>query len=285
MTTTLSRNKAILLSSTVFWLASPACLAAAPLPFDMGELVFYCALYLLGFVVFPLVIGFSKEDEAKRFWSWVYAVHSIGPIICIFAILVLGEMRKTRRMEQEKAGAQKNLEAFGNYCRGRKPIVHSKSYEEDGVSLLVRTEKDFKSINTDLLFEYFGKNPDLCARSGVKTLENIHNIAYLKDKIGYEAEVRRYAMCTNERRTVVPEVQSRFELVLGQTVSKDPVPRAGAGHWWWMSRSSVQIIDRLTGKILAEDTMYFLEHETGVGGCPEGLSQLSNLVAEVFGRY
>ncbi len=285
MTTTLSRNKAILLSSTVFWLASPACLAAAPLPFDVGGLIIYSALYLLGFVVFSFVIAFSKEKEAKRFWSWVYAVHAIGPIIYIFAVIALGEMQSAYRMKQAKAGNQKNLEAFGNYCRGRKLIVHSKSYEEDGVSLLVRTEKDFKSINADLLFKYFEKHPDLCARSGVKTLENIHNVASLKDKNGYETEVHRYAMCTSERPTVVPEVQSRFELVLGQTVSKDPVPRAGAGRWWWMSRSSVQIVDRLNGKILAEDTIYFLDHETGVGGCPEGVSQLSNLVAEVFGRY
>lgn len=285
--TTPSRNKAFFVSSAVLWLASPACWAGTTPPFDIGGLILYGALYLFGLVVFPFVIGCSKEKKAKRFWSWLLAVYVVGPATYIFAEIKSKEMRNARIADEVKAGQQKNLEAFGNYCKERKRIVHSKGPQEGGVSLLVRIEKDFTGVrwqfNAYPLFEYFGKHPNVCGQTGVKVLEGLYDGAYSKERNGYEKEVRRYAMCTNERWAVIPEVQSRFELVLGQTGSKDSVPWGGAGSRW-MSKSSVQIVDRLTGKILAEDTMYFLRYDTGEGGCPEGISQLSDLLAEVFGR-
>jgi hypothetical protein len=123
---------------------------------------------------------------------------------------------------------------------------------------------------------------------------------YIGKEEGYENELRSYFICKHTAKVydpleeVIPDVDSRFELVLGQTGSKDSVPFSslyaprGNGFWWpydsWMSNSSIQIVDRLTGEILAEDTMYFLEGKTGVGGCLDGMEQLSNLLIEVFDR-
>jgi len=262
--------------------------AEAPLYFDLAGLIIYGALYLIGLVVFPFVIGFSKDKSAKRLWSWIFAIYAIGPITYIIVGMKLSEMRNARILEEVRVGEQKNREAFADYCKGRKQIVYSKaSLQDGGASLLVRMEKGFTGVNWKFnaypIFEYLAKNPDLCARAGIKTLEGFYDGAYSKEKNGYEKEVRRYVMCSNEKWAVVPEALSRFELVLGQTGRKDSVPWGGeAGRW--MSTSSVQIVDRLTGKVMAEDTMYFLRYDSGEGGCPEGMSQLSGLLTAVFGH-
>lgn len=261
--------------------------AAAPVYFDLGGLILYGALYLLGLVAFPFVIGFSKEKAAKKFWSWSFAVYVIGPVAYIFVDVKINSMRNARIKEEVKVGEQRNLEAFGNYCKGRTRIVHSRAPQQDGVSLSVRIEKNFTGVQWEFnaypLFEYLGNKRDLCARTGVTVLEGVYDGAYSKERNGYEKEVRRYAMCTKDKWTVTPEIQSRYELVLGRTGHKDPVPWGGEGGRW-MSNSSIQIVDRLTGNVLAEDTMYFLRYDTGKGGCPAGMEQLSDLLAEVFGR-
>jgi hypothetical protein len=261
--------------------------AAAPVYFDLGGLILYGALYLLGLLVFPFLIGFSKKKAAKKFWSWSFAVYVIGPVAYIFAEVKLNSMRNARITEELRVGEQRNLEAFGKYCTGRTPIVHSRAPQQDGVSLAVRIEKNFTGVqwkfNAYPLFEYLGNKRDLCSRTGVTVLEGVYDGAYSKEKNGYEKEVRRYAVCTKDKWAVIPEIQSRYELVLGRTGRKDPVPWGGEGGRW-MSNSSIQIVDRVTGNILAEDTMYFLRYDTGEGGCPAGLEQLSNLLVEVFGR-
>jgi hypothetical protein len=268
-------------------LTSPNSQAAAPVYFDLGGLIVYGALYLLGLIVFPFVIGFSKEKGSKRFWAWVFAVYIIGPVTYIFVEVKSNSMRNERIMEETKVGEQRNLEAFGNYCKGRQRIVHSRAPQADGASLVIRIEKGFTGVawqfNAFPLFEYLGRKRDTCARTGVNVLEGVYDGAYSKEKNGYENEIRRYALCTDEKWAVVPDVQSRFELVLGKTGSKDSVPWGGEGGRW-MSNSSVQIVDRLTGNILAEDTIYFLRYDTGEGGCPSGMDQLSSLLAEVFGH-
>lgn len=262
--------------------------AAAPVYFDLGRLIVYGVFYLLGLVVFPFAIGISKGKTAKCVWLCLFAAYVIGPVAYIAVEKKQNSLRNTRILEDMKVGKEKNLEAFSNYCKKRNQIVHSKVVQEDGdISIAVRIEKNFTGVpwqfNAYPLFDYLYKHKELCARTGVKVLEGIYDGAYSKEKNGYEKEVRRYSLCTNEKWTVVPEAQSRYELVLGQNGGKDPVPWGGEGGRW-MSNSSVQIIDKLTGKTLAEDTMYFLRYDTGEGGCPSGMRQLTDLLVKVFGR-
>jgi hypothetical protein len=200
------------------------------------------------------------------------------------------ERENDRRKEQAIIEEQKNLEAFGNYCKGRKQVIHRKISEENGVSVLVRlvfTEENSHlnlwHFSADRLFEYFGKEPNICARLGVKILEGVFPGKYIKEEKRREYEVLRFAMCTKEGRTLIPEVDARFELVIGQTGKKDRAPWPPTFSRW-MSRSSVHIADRVTGEILAEDTMYFLGRDTGVGGCPNAMEQLSDLLVAVFGH-
>ena len=100
---------------------------------------------------------------------------------------------------------------------------------------------------------------------------------------GYQEESRRFPMCPRQLAVNASGTQPRFELILGKTGSRVAVP--GKVGRDWMSTSSIQLVDRLTGKTLAEDSMYFLRYDTGAAGCPEGLKQISDLLGEVFARH
>ena len=255
------------------------------MPVDLGGL----GLYLIGFIAFPLAILLIGDDSGKRFLSWSFALYVLGPLTFCMADRGLENMRDARIKREIKAGEQRNREAFAEYCKSRKRAVYSKaSSQEGGAAILVRVETGFYGDNSqfsaDRISYYLGKNPDLCVRTGVETLEGIFKGAYSKKTNGYEIEVRRYS-CSKGNWVVVPEALSRFELVLGQAGGIDLAPWHGQGVGRWMATSSVRIVERLTGEIVAEDTMYFLNGVSGEGGCPEGMSQLSELLAEVFGHH
>jgi hypothetical protein len=256
----------------------------------LADFLIFCVLYLFGFVIFLLVACISKSG----FLRGLFAVYVIGPIVWITIGGALNDIRNKRFEEERRARGQRNIEVFSEYCKGRKQVIHGKAFSENGVSLVVRIEKGFTGYTVDFtvnqLFYYLGKRPELCARTGVKVLEGVFD-RYSVEKKRREKEVVRYSLCTSEKMTVVPEVQSKYELVLGQTGSKKTIywgagsPYPNGKSIGQMSNSSIQIVDRSTGEVLAEDAMYFLRDEgTGVGGCPEGMDQLSDLLVKVFGR-
>lgn len=259
--------------------------AAGPVYFDLGGLVLYSALYLLGLIIFPIVIATSKD---KRMSSWIFAAYVIGPVLYIGIITQTNSIHNKQvmaEMVEINDGEQKNLDAFGTYCKARQKTIHSKVKPPGDISLAVRIDKNFTGIkwqfNAYPISRHMQRNPDACEKTGVKTLEEIYDGAYSEEKKKYEREIRRYSMCTSEKWTVTAESQSRYELVLGETSRTDPVPWGGSDGRR-MSASSVRIIDRSTGEVLAEDTMYFLNYGNGEAGCPSGLPQLSALVTEVF---
>ncbi len=257
--------------------------AAAPVYFDLGGLLLYGALYLIGLIILLAVVIFSKDKLAS---SWLFAAYVVGPLLYVGVNITVKSIQNKQASKEVADGEQKNLNAFGAYCKARKQIIHTKVKPENDVALAVRIDKEFTGINWQFnaypIFEHMHRNLNMCEKTGVKILEGAYDGLYSAEKRGYEPEVRRYLACTKENWTVVNEFQSRYELRLGEASRKDPVPWGSAGGRW-MSASSMRIIDRTTGAVLAEDTMYFLRYETGVGGCPSGIAQLSELMTGVFG--
>lgn len=245
--------------------------AAAPIYFDIGGLLLFGALYVLGLIIFLIVMSSAKQ----KLVSQLFAVYVIGPVLLLGVGVLTNSVQNKQTSRAIEDGEQKNLNAFKAYCKPRKQTIHAKVTPGNDVSLAVRIDKNFTGINWEFnanpIIEHMHSDLDMCKKSGVKILEG-----------AYDGEVRRYLVCTKENWTVVSEFQSRFELRLGEASRTDTVPWGGK-QGRWMSASSIRIVDRSTGAVLAEDTMYILSNKTGVGGCPSGLAQLSELMTGVFG--
>ncbi|MES2279774.1 MAG: hypothetical protein V4573_04075 [Pseudomonadota bacterium] len=285
MTTPNNKNTRVILAShvlAVIGIFFPMSVQAAPIYFGFEWLVIYGVIYVVGLIFFVFAIGFSKN---KRVLSWLFGAYVIGPLLYAGISIRSNSMQNQQVLKEVEDVQKKNLDAFTEYCKAREKIVHAKVKPVDDVSLAVRIDRNFTGANSQFnahaLFEYMGRNPDACKKIGLKSLEGGYRL-YSAEKKGYEPEVRRYLACTREKWTVIDKSESRYELVLGETSKKEPVlwrEKGGRG----MATSSVRILDRSTGVVLAEDTMYFLGHDTGEAGCPSGLPQLSELISGVFG--
>ncbi len=231
--------------------------AAAPLYFDLGGLILYGSMYLLGLIVLPLLIVLSKESSHKRFLSWTFVAYIVVPVALVSSVRLFNNIRNERILEETRNREIQNREAFGKYCKDGKRIIYSRAQHSNDASLVVHIEKNFNGnkvqFNAFQLFNFMRKNILLCQITGLRSLEGIYDGKYSAEKKGYEKEIRRY-ICTNEKWLVDSEIQSRYELRLGETGRKVPAPSGkGGGHW--MADSSIRIVDRSTGQTLAEDTM------------------------------
>ncbi|GLR12086.1 hypothetical protein GCM10007907_08760 [Chitinimonas prasina] len=193
-------------------------------------------------------------------------------------------MSREREQKESEAGKQKNLEAFGRYCKGGKQVIYDRVPAKEELSIFVRIEKKFMGDEIEWgahsYDEYFNAMSDLCKKTGIVYMEGMYS-SYNKAKKGFDIEFRRHPICARagEEWVVGSEIQSRYELVLGQTGRKDPAPWRGS-----LASSSIQIMDRQTGRVLAEDDMYFLSGHPSGADCPWGGGQLSELLVKVFGR-
>lgn len=264
---------------------------AAPIPFDLFGLIRFVALYLLGLVALLTVLFLAKDKAAKRITALLFSVYVIGPAAFIFIAVKVKEERNERQLEElrsmERREKERSLGAFAGYCQGRKRALHGKAFQEGGVSLVVRIERDFTGragkYSADSLSGYLHYRPDLCKRTGVKFIEGIYEGGYSL-RNGYERDaqgVHRFSVCEDAHWIASTFVQAKYELVLGRSGNKVEVPGTSS----WMSSSSVEIAERSSGRLLAEDTMYFLDNETGESGCPSGMEQLSELLVDVFRRH
>jgi hypothetical protein len=270
-----SLRPSICIGAVITLIAAPHAEAMGPVYVDLGLLFLTGVLYLVGLIAILVGIGRSREPTKRRVRSWLFAAYIIAPIAYFYAEVKINAMHSARIKTEMEVGQQKNREAFGVYCKDRKRVVYHKVKEKNGASLAVRIDKNLTggdvNWNAYRIFEFIHREQGRCFETGVKFMEGIF----------YNGEIRRYSMCTRDKWEVVSKEHSRYELVLGQTGSKERLHGPAGGQ---MSKSSVQIIERSTGTVLAEDTMYFLQFDTGEGGCPSGLEQLSDLIVEVFGR-
>jgi hypothetical protein len=263
-------------------LAAGSCHAAAPLYFDLAGLILYGALYLLGLLVLLVAIFVSKK---KAVWTLILVAYVVGPFAYDHVSTYAQRARDVRFFEEASLGEIKNVEAFAAYCKDRQRVVNRRVSPGADASLVFRHERAFtgssRAFNADPIHAYMLRNQAICQKTGLGYLEGIYDGQYVAEKRGYEREVRLYRMCRAEKWSTVAQSQSRYELVLGESSEKKPTPW-GSEAGRWMSKSSVRVIDKQTGAILAEDTMYFLRYDTGKGGCPNGVEQLASLIADVF---
>lgn len=280
-------SSARMLVSTLALTAS-RCWAGTSAPFDLGGLVLGVAVYLLGLLV---LLGLTLKF--RSLWSLLLVVGYLG----VAALGVIGargqldkeQARSDQVLRESEAGEQANRDAFTRYCQVRQRRLLATATVVPGASvadasLLVRMEPAFTGslpeFNAGQIAIALQRNQDHCGPTGLRFIEGTYQFSDAAQNGSWKT-YRRFAACRPGSGEGVQELQARYELVLGETASKAPVPW-GTDRGNWMSRSSVRIRDRNTGQVLAEDTLHFLRYESGVAGCPEGTGQLAELVRNVF---
>lgn len=248
-------------------------------------------VYLLGLLV---LLGLTLKF--RNLWSVLLVVGYLG-VAALGVIGAQGQVDEARErsdqgLRESAAGEQANQEAFARFCQGGQRRLLATASVAPGASeadatLSVRMEPAFTgqipAFNAGQIAIALQRARSRCEQTGLRFIEGGYNVVDAVQK-GAGKTYRRFSACQPDQTGSgegVEALQARYELVLGETASKAPVPW-GADRGNWMSRSSVRILDRETGKVLAEDTLHFLRYESGEAGCPEGSGQLAELVREVF---
>jgi hypothetical protein len=272
-------------------LTASRCWASTSAPFDLGGLFVGVVVYLLGLLV---LLGLALKF--RNLWSVLLVVGYLG-VAALGLIGAQGQVdeeqaRSDQVLRESAVGEQANLDAFARYCQNRQRRVLATATVVPGApvahaSLSVRMDPAFTGqipeFNAGQIAIALQRERGRCGPTGLRFIEGVYSLSGAAQKVTGKSH-RRFAACQPDqagRGEEVEALQARYELVLGETASKAPVPW-GADRGNWMSRSSVRILDRKTGQVLAEDTLHFLRHESGEAGCPEGTEQLAELVRDVF---
>ncbi len=251
------------------------CWAGTTPPVDIGALVLLAGFYVLGLVAFIIGGWWSKNIRI------LLGLYIVIPIAWIVGYASLEKSRNGKILAESETGKKANEEAFSRYCKNRKKTVISRIKPRDGLTIFTRFESKFYGDKSKFNTGYvFASHPFLCDATRVAYFEGVYDGKYSPEKKGYEQEIRRYKECKSSEWSVVPDIQSKYEVILGEEGEIARIPWSAGGNR--MSSSSVRIADRLTGETLAEDTVYFLWYGSGEAGCQEGTQQLAELIAEVF---
>lgn len=269
------------------------------MPFDVSGLFLYgllfLVLYAVGFWGLVGLAGILWLKKGKKLFAFIV-------FVCAFIFAVAPPWIISSRIESVKIGneerrkdvAQKkasNIAAFSEYCKDRKPIIYNKPDTKKNAALFVRVKPTFHGLGSDLnassLSKYMQtkgrfswKQPEICSNSPLRFFEGQFDGKYDPQRKGYVPEIRNYWICENRKPENQEDISAEYELVLGDSFEKVQAPFYSDQAWF--ARYSAKIMDRLNGNLYAEDTLYFFEYHTGQGSCPEGLSQLSDLITEVF---
>jgi hypothetical protein len=257
-------------------LAAGSAHAGTSSPFDPVPLLITVFLYflcLLGCLVMSIV--------SRRTGLWLtLLIAGIGiPVAVFYAGGAVMAHKHAQRNEEIRQGEMKNTLAFAAYCKARKRTVRAQVIISPGSALLIQIEKDFPvgrpRFNASPLHGYMtrerqaGANQKWCERS---------NLSYLVGR--YDEELVQFEMCSIDMRSPFIGEMPRYALILGESVDKKPAPWHGDQNW--MATSSVSLIDRKSGAVLATDTMYFLRNDEHSTACPNGNEQLASLITDVF---
>lgn len=268
---------------SVMTLLPLAANAAAPVYFDLGGLIIYAALYVLGLLALAIAIIRAK-GLARIFFLVTLLAYIATPIAYVLHSAANLDSHNAKITEEQKNGEAANLDAFSQYCKDRNREIISSVAPQTNESLAVRFDPAFTGIlwnfNAHPLREYLRDKSSLCQQGTLLFLEGKYDGRYV-EKRGTEIEVRRYAICSHEKWTIEPKLGSRYELILGEQSQRDSVPW-GADGGRWISKSSVRLVDKSSGMTLARDTMYFMQYEPGKAACPDGLEQISKLITDTF---
>lgn len=271
------------LAPLVLLLEANSCWAGTSAPFDVGALVLWAGAYLVGLVL--LLVG---STQSKNFLI-ALAIYIGVPVAWLTVDVAVKNRRNAQILSETETGERTNQQAFSQYCKARQRRLVSTvsipaSAAQSEATVSVRIDKAFTGLrehfNAGQIAIALQRKPASCHQTGLKFIEGQYDGTFIPNQ-GYAKEFRRYDACDKSKSQVIEGVNARYELVLGETGTKQPTPWGGDGGRW-MSRTSVRIINRESGSLLAEDTMYFLRYETGIAGCPDGGEQISELISSVF---
>jgi len=233
------------------------------------------------------------QGKAKKFWVRslaVYVVLSIGALIALTAQL---ESEATKNAAQNasveaefQARQTQNFAAFARYCKDTNRVIHVPTSPADNESMVVKFESTFTGsipqFNASQLQLKMRSNLKSCEKVGLRYIDGSYETRYNKEKNGYETESRRFKNCVDEPWTGEIGGPATYALILGEHAER--IALQGPAKANWMSKSSARIVHVSSGVTLAEDTLYFLNYSTGEAGCPEGVEQLTGLIADTFSR-
>jgi hypothetical protein len=250
--------------------------------YGVEELIVNIFLYVLGLIAISIFGGITKDKGIKIFWTLVFAAYVIVPSIYIFKLM---SERESSQIQPRKQQEQMAWNEFESLCKKYPLVVHGRAQRNAEKYLIVLFDKAFTGgasrFNADQLASQIKSDTDFCLKSELTAIEGIYTGEYDK-KVGYPKEVRRYPVCTNTQAISAPDGGPRFELVIGQT-------RRGGSIAWGagdgtMLTSSIKLTDKLTGQLMAEDSMSVFRNKAGEFGCQDGVKQITNLLGEVFAR-
>jgi hypothetical protein len=266
--------------------SSSTAQAAAPVLFDIQGLlltllVWYGVAIALGFGVARVKAGMMKSLAALGLFTYVLA----PPVAFVVSEKVKRESNEKNEQRFQEALKDDAL-ALADYCKARVQRVNKVVSDGTDDVVAIRIDKGFTGPPPHFggwsVAEALRKDPLSCTRLRVKFIEE----AFPPDSIasgGQPSEYRRYSICEKSGFQAIASVGARYELVLGATSERKPYPNTKLSDTW-MSFSSVQIVDRKSGTVLAEDALYFDRYEpSGVASCPSGLPVIKELLEKVFG--
>lgn len=265
------------------------------MPVNVGGIILaaigFVILYFTGMMVLSAALANSKSLGKSVFLTAAVVTYTVAPFAYYGYDRAESRAATKKRNEEVANGRALNIRAFSDFCKDRKRTIFKRPKDEDEVVLSIRIEPDFKGQRTDFNAGQIGqymqtrgrfawKQPDICASSMLRYLEGEYRRKYVAELKGYLPEYRRYALCEKRGWDVQNNISSQYELVLGEFSTTASAP--WLQEQTWLAHSSARIRDRRSGEVLAEDTMYFLRYDSGVGNCPYGLDQLSELITDVF---
>jgi hypothetical protein len=207
-------------------------------------------------------------------------VGGIGVPIAVFYVGgAVMTNRQAQRNEEIQLGEMKNTFAFAAYCKARQRSVRAQVSIPPGSALLIQIENDFLvgvvPFNASPLRSYMIRERQ--ARSNQTWCER-SNLSYLVGR--YDHELVQFEMCSIDKGSPFIGEIPRYALILGESVEKKRAP--WLGDQIWMAKSSVSLIDRKRGEVLATDTIYFLRNHDHSTACPDGNEQLASLITDGF---
>ncbi len=258
--------------------------AGTSAPFDVNNFLLGLIVYVAGLIV--LFVAAAKGSSAA---GMVALVWFIGP-----PVWVVYEWQRFGREGAEQnarveAAFQKDKttaeRAFALACKDRQLKVAAKvrfraQDDDEQRSLMVRIERGFPvdaaSFNAGPVADFLERKKVACGRTGIRYVVGIY---------GTPSDFKRiksYPACMRFAEAASRETEfGRYELILGEKAATTNVDGI-QGAAWLVRRSSVRLADRKTGKTLAEDTLYFLNFDSGQGGCPVAEQQIADLIGSVF---
>jgi hypothetical protein len=246
-------------------LAAADCRADGIVYFDVLGVLGSVGLYLLGFIVLPIVVYRSRR---KGPWLAGLLLYLVAPFAWLGIMLALDRFN-AREPGYYEARRRESAAAFSAFCQGRRRVVHAAAAAPVGATLRVRALPGYGDAwwaDADArLGRILKARPAECARIGLDHLEGTPGLCR--------------AARPDEPAAPRPP-PARYELALGETNEKVDWKEWGG----WMTSSSIRIRDLATGAVLAQDTVYYLGLDTGVHGCPGATDQILSLLAEVFPR-